>query len=393
MADIQISSVKNLTASDLIGQLYESGKTQLKNDGSIRVGSKTYKVTYVQGEDGTDQLQMKRHYTGPVGWLLNWWNKSKLTTQSTALQLNNKIADLMKSKDYQLARNTYDKLMDIAKAHEGNKFGVIEVANYGHSQPRDKITTMAVVEAVNRKLQATGSQKTIQLNKIDTYNTILGITTQSLMPHNYGKLMKNIATGELKLNGNVLNNELYTVEREDVEKWKTYISDQKILDKFDIPRKLFNYLNQPQDASNDDAGMVGWKKDFKMNPDQALRHFVVKNLPANAMNAGYGNDNDIRFMCDKLKEYVTIYGMEDGDEKTAKMSEFLKFENWPCTNDDKETIKEEIDKRTDMMVAKKHISPEQARKQIEGEFYKKPSLGLSCLSSYRLLLYRQTANT
>ncbi len=221
MADIQVASVKNLSASDLIGNLYETGETKLKNNGSIRVGSRTYKVTYVSGENGgPDRLQMKRHYTGPLGWLLNFLNRNKLATQSTALQLNDKIADLMKSKDYQLARNTYDKLMDIAKAHKGNENGVIEVANYGHTQPRDKITAMAVVKAVNRKLQATGSNKTIQLNKIDTYNTILGITTRSLMPHRYGELMKKIGDGSLKLNKEVLNNELYTVEAEDVEKWK-----------------------------------------------------------------------------------------------------------------------------------------------------------------------------
>ena len=178
MADIQVSSVKRLSASDLIGKLYESGETRLKNNGSIRVGSQTYKVSYVRGDDGVDKLQMKRHYTGfLIGPLLNLFNRSKLTTQSTALALNAKIADLMKSTDYQIARNTYDKLMDIAKTHKADANGVIEVANYGHSQPRDKITNMAVVEAVNRKLEAMGSNKTIHLNKIDTYNTILGITT------------------------------------------------------------------------------------------------------------------------------------------------------------------------------------------------------------------------
>ncbi len=388
MPDIQISSVDSLSASNLIGQLYESEKGQLKNDGSIRVGSKTYKVTYVPSENGTDKLQMKRHYTGPVGWLLNWWNKDKLTTQSTALQLNAKIADLMKSKDYQLARNTYDKLMDIAKTHEGNESGVIEVANYGHSQPRDKITEMAVVDAVNRKLQATGSHKTIQLNKIDTYNTILGITTHSLLPHNYGQLMGKITSGGLRLNNGVLNNELFTVEREDVEKWKAFISDQKILDKIDIPRKLFRYLNQPQNASNDDAGMVGWKKDFKMNPDQALRHFVVKNLPASAMKAGYGDDESIQLMCDKLKKFVTIYCMEDGDEKTARMSEFMKVENWPCMNGDKATINKEITARITKLAKEKNIPVEQAKKhfgkEIKEEFYSKPSGALSCLSTYRL---------
>ncbi len=388
MADIQVSSVKGLSASDLIGKLYESGETQLKNNGSIRVGSQTYKVSYVRGDDGVDKLQMKRHYTGfLIGPLLNLFNRSKLTTQSTALALNAKIADLMKSTDYQIARNTYDKLMDIAKTHKADANGVIEVANYGHSQPRDKITNMAVVEAVNRKLEAMGSNKTIHLNKIDTYNTILGITTRSLMPHRYGALMQKIASGNLKLNGSVLNNELYTVEGEDVEKWKTYISDQKILGKIDIPRKLFNYLNQPEGQS-DDAGLVGWKKDFKTNPDKALRHFVIKNMPASAMNAGYANDEFVDLMCQKLREFVTIYAMEDGDEKTAKMSEFLKVKNWPCTESDKTTINKSINELINKKAEELRIDPQKAKqlhgKAIKEDFYASPSKALSCLSSYRL---------
>ena len=114
--DIQISSVKDLSASNIIGKLYESGETQLKNNGSIRVGSKTYKVTYVPGENGASKLQMKRDYTGPLGWLLNWWNKDTLTTQSTALALNTKIENLMKSKDFKLARNTYLSSRDAAES-------------------------------------------------------------------------------------------------------------------------------------------------------------------------------------------------------------------------------------------------------------------------------------
>jgi len=387
--DIQISSVKSLSASDIIGRLYESGETQLKNNGSIRVGSKTYKVTYVPDENGDDKLQMKRNYTGPLGWLLNWWNKDTLTTQSTALELNTRIENLMKSKDFKLARNTYDKLLEIAKTHKGDKDGIIEVANYGHTQPRDKITTMAVVEAVNRKLEAMKSSKTIHLNKIDTYNTILGITTQTLMPHRYEALMKKIAAGTLKLNEDVLDDELYTVESEDVKKWRTYISDPKILDKIDIPRKLFKYLNQPQGPSDDDAGLVGWKKDFKTNPDQALRHFVIKNMPASTMKAGLGNDESIDLMCRKIKEYVAIYNMEDGDEKKARMAEFLKFENWPCTENDKATIEESIEELIQKKATKLKITPEDARrlhgKAIREAFYaKQPSMALTSLTSYRL---------
>ena len=116
MADIQISNLDALSAMDLVAKLHNVGETNLKNNGSIRIGSQTYKVSYVKGNDGVDRLQMRRHYTGfLIGPFLNWCKKSTLTTQPVALALNAKIGELMKSKDYQLASNTYDALMNIAQ--------------------------------------------------------------------------------------------------------------------------------------------------------------------------------------------------------------------------------------------------------------------------------------
>ncbi len=339
--DISIRHMDNLSELNLIEKLRDSNTDKLKNEGSIRIGSRTYKVTYVQNQDGTEKLQMKRHYTGfLIGPLLNKLKKSTLTTQSTALALNDKIADLMKSTNYQLARNTYDKLMDIANTHTGDANGVIEVANYGHSEPRNKIESLGVVEAVNRTLAKSG--KSIRLNKIDTYNTELGITNETLMPDQYGATMKKIASGTLTVNEKMLDNERYTVEREDLEKWRTYISKPEIAEKIDIPKKLHAYLNQPEGASAEDANLVGWKKDFKMNPDQALRNFVIKNLPSSALKDGGASEESIAFQCDRIKKYVAIYNMKDGAEKDEKMKAFLKYENWPHTKVDENTLKNMI---------------------------------------------------
>ena len=385
--DIQINEVGALSAINLVANLHNVGETKLKNEGSIRVGSRTYKVTYVQNQDGTEKLQMKRHYTGfLIGPLLNKLKKSTLTTQSTALALNDKIADLMKSTNYQLARNTYDKLMDIANTHTGDANGVIEVANYGHSEPRNKIESLGVVEAVNRTLAKSG--KSIRLNKIDTYNTELGITNETLMPDQYGATMKKIASGTLTVNEKMLDNERYTVEREDLEKWRTYISKPEIAEKIDIPKKLHAYLNQPEGASAEDANLVGWKKDFKMNPDQALRNFVIKNLPSSALKDGGASEESIAFQCDRIKEYVAIYNMEDGAEKDEKMKAFLKYENWPHTKVDENNLKNMIAPLIKAKAQEANMPIREAwkrfGKEIRDNFIKNnPQEALKCSASYR----------
>ena len=158
------------------------------------------------------------------------------------------------------------------------------------------------------------------------------------MPDQYGATMKKIASGTLTVNEKMLDNERYTVEREDLEKWRTYISKPEIAEKIDIPKKLHAYLNQPEGASAEDANLVGWKKDFKMNPDQALRNFVIKNLPSSTLKVGGASEESIAFQCDRIKEYVAIYNMKDGAEKDEKMKAFLKYENWPHTKVDEKTL-------------------------------------------------------
>ena len=387
MADIQIRNLDALSAMDLVSKLHNVGEKNLKNEGSIRVGSQTYKVSYVKGDDGVDRLQMRRHYTGfMIGPFVNWCKKTSLTTQPVAQALNAKIGELMKSKDYQLASNTYDALMNIAQKSKGDANGVIEVANYGHTEPRAQIKSLSVVKVVNKELAKSG--KAIHLNMIDTYNTILHIETKTLLPHCYGALMNKIASGSLKPSETLLKKKGVTVERQDVEQWRTYISNPKILEKIDIPRKLFNYLNQPQ-GTDDALDLVGWKKDFKMNPDQALRNFVIKNLSPKVVKDVGANDETINMLCDKLKEYVTIYNMKDGPDKKAKMEEFLKFENWQCTPEDKARINGELNDLVVEKAKEKNMPVQNAKrtygKEIKAAFYAgSPSKALHNLSSYNL---------
>ena len=50
---------------------------------------------------------------------------------------------------------------------------------------------------MNRTLHAQGSNKSIRLNKIDTYNTFLGVISDNMEPDKYGSLMRKIASGKL----------------------------------------------------------------------------------------------------------------------------------------------------------------------------------------------------
>lgn len=361
--DISVNNLSSLSSIDLVEKLRTGTGDQLKNEGSIRIGSETYKVTYVPDENGVNQLQMKRNYTGfLIGRFLNWWHRNDLTTQPHAVELTNKVNDMMNTAEYKLVRNTYDKLMEIARANDGDANGVIEVGNYGHSEPRKEIRKLKVVDAVNRTLQAQGAQKSIRLNMIDTYNTYLGITTTNMLPDKYGNLMWQIAKNKLEASEWVMNhekNEDLTVETADLQKWRKFISDPKIAAKIDIPKKLYGYLHQSE-GQDGDGNLVGWKKDFKLNPDTALRHFVIKNMSASGMASKLLNDEMITFLCNKLREYVEAYNEPDADKKKELMDAFLNPDTWSLSQNEKAEIDKMIDdalvqKATDQKKDVEHV--------------------------------------
>ena len=337
--DIFVNNLSSLSAVNLVEKLRVGTDDVLKNEGSIRIGSETYKVTYVPDEKGVNQLQMKRNYTGfLIGGFLNWWHRNDLTTQPHAVELTNKVNDMMKSTEYKLVRNTYDKLMEIAGANAGDANGVIEVGNYGHSEPRNKIQKLGVVDAVNRTLQAQGSNKSIRLNKIDTYNTFLGVISDNMEPDKYGSLMRKIASGKLTPDEKMMDsedNEYYTVEKEDLQKWRTFISNPEIAAKIDISKKLYGYLHQ-QVGQADGVKQTGWKQDFKLNPDAALRHFVIKNMSAKFAKSL--DEGMINTLCTKLREYVEAYNEPDATERNAKMKAFFDQATWPRTAQDEKKI-------------------------------------------------------
>ncbi|MBP3731464.1 MAG: hypothetical protein J6I40_08360, partial [Mailhella sp.] len=329
--DLNVKYLDSITAIHVADNLRENA--EYKQNGTIKIGSKTYQVSYVGGgEGGQGEFQVKRHYTGFfIGRFLNWVNKNNLSTQTGAVNLKNKINEIMQTKTYALVKSNYDKLMAIAQAHGK---GDIEVANYGHKEPRNIVKGEGVLEAVNARIAKEG--KNIRFNKIDDYNTNVGITTLNMLPSKYSTLMQDIAGQKLTVDEERLDSGSHAMSKESVQDWLKFIAKPENIEKIDIPRKLFKMMNQDKNAAGAE-GLKGWKQDFSMDPDLALKKFVIKNMGFRYKNA---SQETIAMLAGKLKDYVNIYNMEDGPDKTDKLNEFFKLKNWPHTQKEVESFKE-----------------------------------------------------
>ena len=327
--DLNVKYLDSITAIHIADNLRENA--EYKQNGTIKIGSKTYQVSYVGGGDGGQgEFQVKRHYTGfLIGKFLNWVNKDKLSTQTGAVNLKNKINDIMQTRTYALVKSNYDQLMAIAQAHGK---GDIEVANYGHKEPRNIVKGEGVLEAVNARIAKEG--KSIRFNKIDDYNTNVGITTEKMFPGKYSRLMQDIAGQKLTVDEERLDYGSHSMSKESVQDWLKFIAKPENMEKIDIPRKLFKLMNQEKNAGGAE-GLKGWKQDFSMDPDLALKKFVIKNMGYKYRNA---SQETIDMLAGKLKDYVNIYNMEDGPDKTARLNEFFKLKNWPHTQKEKESF-------------------------------------------------------
>ena len=84
------------------------------------------------------------------------------------------------------------------------------------------------------------------------------------------------------------------------------------------------HQNENLDATIDSKS-TGWAADFRHNPDQALKNFVIKNLPYQDRNI---SDADINFITSKFKEYIELYNISDDKVRQEKMEQFLDPEKW-----------------------------------------------------------------
>jgi hypothetical protein len=313
--NVTIAASKDLRSIDVVDQFRDDNKNF--KDGLISMNGKAYRVSFFK-EGDQSFFKVEREYRGLFA---GYRNKHSSKNTVHARELAQRLKTILGSKEYALVRSNYDKLMSIAKS-SGNKTRV-EVADYGFRDNRDIVKNQGVVEAVNRKLQQQGSDKSIWLNKIDTYNTLSRITVESLNMRNYGKTMELLHNKGLKFDKNLYEQLRHTVGDAQLKAYFKFICDPKNVEKIDIPRKIWSYMHQNGEPDPSEK-QTGWKADFRRNPDQALRNFVIKNLSRGA----YKSDEFVAKVTERFKEFLEISNTKDPAERKSRMDEFLKPENW-----------------------------------------------------------------
>ena len=313
--NVTIASSKDLRSIDVVDQFRDDNKNF--KDGLIRLNGKAYRVSFSK-EGDQSFVKVEREYRGLFA---AFRNKHSNKNTVHARELAQRFKTILDSKEYKLVRNNYDKLMAIAQS-SGTKTRV-EVADYGFRDNRDIVKNQGVVEAVNRKLEQQGSDKTIVLNKIDTYNTLSQITVQSLSMRNYAQTMDLLHNKGLKFDKNLYEQLRHTVDDQHLKEYFKFICDPKNVEKIDIPKKIWSYMHQ--NAEPDPSGkQTGWKADFRRNPEQALRNFVIKNMSRNSNRS----DEFIGKVTQRFKEFLEISNIQDPAERKSRMGEFLKPEKW-----------------------------------------------------------------
>ena len=167
------SLVKNLTENDNGSQ-----------SGKIKIGYKSYTVSV--SDTGEVNVNRKLGFFGRI-FIRN-------SHTATAVRLEKKIADLLKTNEYALIKNSNTQLKNIISNSGGKKD--IEVASYGMKNNRIMLMSSGInVDAANKNRNV----DSISFNTIDTYNGMIGINTETLRPRNYEATMKAIASGNMKI--------------------------------------------------------------------------------------------------------------------------------------------------------------------------------------------------
>ncbi len=318
MSDIKLSlnSIKDLEAIDLVDKFTENNEF---TSGKIKLNGKTYNITFINNE-GKNSLKVEREFKGLFGAFRNK-HCNRLT--SHAVDLMAKLKQTLESKEFALIRNNYYKLLDLAQKDKSERTQ-IELADYGLKSNRNLVKSQNVIKAVNSKLESMNIDKVIRFNRIDNYNTLSGITPLALNINQYANTMNKIANRKLAIDPKLFKKFDHTVSEPQLKKYFNFISRPENVDKFNIPKKLYGYLHQTE-AFNPADKQTGWKADFKRNPDQALRNFMIKNV-----SPTYKKDAEkyIEKTLPLFKEYIEIFNIKDEKERNTKLNEFLSPEKW-----------------------------------------------------------------
>ena len=287
----------------------ENGKMQA---GRIKVDGKIYEVKFLEG--GT--AEVRRNYQGVFGWLRNRYCH-KDTTRALALQ--GKINDVLaqsETKEFKILSNTHQKLLGLLKS---SKDAEIEVANYGFESNRGLVAKSFLVPSMNEKLKSEG--RAIKFNKIDDYNSLVGINASSIDPREFPEMMEKIAGGTLRARIPDGYDDNFT--KQDLADWKAFLAKPENVAKIDIPGKLYRYMHLPE--GHQATKQTGWEASFAHDKAAAMRSFVLKNLSYGARDL---SSETIDLLAAKLTRYVEICAVKDKAQRDALMGEFFAKANW-----------------------------------------------------------------
>ena len=307
---LKLADVSDISTGRLLsGFEDESGKL---HDGRIKANGNIYEVKFLEG--GT--AEVRRNYQGGlIGWFRNKWC-SKETTRAKALQEKiNTILSQSNSDEYRILSGTHKQLLNLVKNSDKK---TIEVANYGFESNRTTLNKGQIVLELNNKLRAEG--RTIKFNKIDDYNSLVGISPATVDPRGMKELVQSISAG--KLTSKIGEGYEDNFSMADLKEWKTFL--QNNAQKIDIPAKLYGYMHLPE--GHQTAKATGWEAAFAKDKTAAMRAFILKNIPYSQRELADSSVIDI--LADRMTRYVEIYAIKDKNERDEALGKFFMSSNW-----------------------------------------------------------------
>ena len=306
-----ITPIKLAVADDIRSASLAKNLTENENgslSGKIKIGYKSYTVSV--SDTGEVNVNRKLGFFGRI-FIRN-------SHTAPAIRLENKIAELLKTNEYAMVRNANTQLKNIISNSGGKKD--IEVANYGLKDNRIALVSSGINVDAAKKNKNVDS---VSFNTIDTYNAMIGIKGANLMSDKYEKTMNAIVSG-IKIKD--ADDDGY--DKAQVKKWNEFLARPENMAKINIPKKLYNYMHQDPNAVDGNTKTTGWKAAFRKNPDEALKQFVLKNIPY-----GHGrlSDDETQFLAGKLKEFVEIFN----SERHNSLQSFYKSGNWKLSGSEK----------------------------------------------------------
>lgn len=306
---------------------FEDGTGKMQ-DGRIKLNGKIYEVKFLEG--GT--AEVRRNYQGLFA---SFRNKYCHKDTKHALALQEKVNEVLKqseTKEYKMISGTHQKLIGLLKSNDN---ATIEVADYGFESNRTIISDSGLIQTMNDKLKETGQM--IKFNRIDDYNSFIGINPDSVDPRDFPEMLKSIAGGTLQTK--IPQNYAGNFNKQDVQEWKEFLVKPENLAKIDILGKLYRYMHLPE--GHQASKGTGWEASFARDKIAAMRSFVLKNLTYDARDISTAT---IDLLAAKLTEYVEICAIKDGDERNRKLGDFFAKAKW-LTPDEQEKFDELVRQR------------------------------------------------